>query len=798
MIGALFAGFGNTMLFSSVEAEVNTPLMLPIMLCTWLAVVWGQSKDPRRDKILLLISYIAFLGIGIHMYSMIGLFPIFLYVVLVDREKLKDWRLWATSMSMGLVMYDISMFFWTGTSVIVVTSIMALMKSKNQAKWRLCLGVAAFAMLGFSVHLYIPIRSSLRPNIDENHPATVRSFIDYLDRKQYGSESMISRMLFRRGTWGHQFGIEGHMGFGGFFLTQFYRFSLQDTQVNFFSKGMASGMGKLLIYLLPAALMIFGWFYLYRRSRNIAILLITLTLATTIGMVLYMNFADGTRPEMRDYQMWVKAGQPGQMPVVHREVRVRDYFWVPGFFYYGMWIGLASGCVLLGLYSSRRKIVRTTLAPMVTMLLAVSPALPMTQNMPINNRRGDFIPYDYAYNLLMSVDPGGILFTNGDNDTFPLWALQEAFGVRTDVRIINLSLLNTSWYISQMKNLEPKVPIDLPESEINRIDHQLNPFEKPVKYHLPKADIDVVLPGRDENRIMKVQDKMVVHIVDANAWRKPIYFANTVSDENFMGLGPYLSMEGLVFRIKKTPVKQEDQFNSERTGYMIDHVYHFRNLDTWRARNDETTRNLVSNYSTLFLQIGIDKMNVARSLRREIDSLNSAMGKSEADSSLAIAVNTVQKTLDAEVDEGLARLDQCTKLIPWDSRSLTFRQRLLTSAGREKQAKQELNDVLRKDPDNIELLKLSAQELIDKGKGSEATELLKKLVSIDPNPQYALYALAREYQSQGKFDSVEWAMNKLQQIDPDNQDVNRMLEQLRMMNKKLNSGLNWYLRMNGW
>jgi hypothetical protein len=94
-------------------------------------------------------------------------------------------------------------------------------------------------------------------------------------------------------------------------------------------------------------------------------------------------------------------------------------------------------------------------------------------NWQTQSRRGDFVAYDYAYNILQSCDEGGIIFTNGDNDTFPLWYLQEALGVRRDVRIVNLSLLNTSWYIKQLRDNEPVVQIGPRLLDDNYIDNVL-------------------------------------------------------------------------------------------------------------------------------------------------------------------------------------------------------------------------------------------------------------------------------------------------------------------------------------
>jgi hypothetical protein len=138
VIGGLYAAFGSTMWFCSVEAEVNAPVMVPIALCTWLVLVWAQSRDPRRDRLLLLITYLAYLGIGIHMYSMIILGPLFLYVIIVDREKRKDWRLWITGAFMGLVIYNISWFILAGTAAAAAALSLSLVERKNRAQWQLC------------------------------------------------------------------------------------------------------------------------------------------------------------------------------------------------------------------------------------------------------------------------------------------------------------------------------------------------------------------------------------------------------------------------------------------------------------------------------------------------------------------------------------------------------------------------------------------------------------------------------------------------------------------------------------
>jgi hypothetical protein len=701
IVGSLFAAFGNTMLFCTVEAEVNTPLLLPVMLCTWLAIVWYQSKSPHRDRLLLLIVYISFLGIGIHMYSMITLIPILLLIVLTDREKLKDWRLWLTAGAMGLVMYDVSLFIWVGTATVLITLAGSLIQTGNKPKWQFCFLIALVAFMGFSAHLYIPIRSALNPSLDENHPATVESLSQYLDRKQYVSESMVSRMFWRRGSWSHQFGIEGHMGFGGFLLTQFFRLSPDDASVNFLSD-FTSGTAKLTIYLIPLGLMLYAWYYLFRKSRRLAIFLIALTLITTVGLVLYLNFADGTRPERSEYLSWLHYGKQGSMPVVQREVRVRDYFFIAGFVFYGMWLGIAGAAALSALFTYGNRFARIAIAPVLAVLFAVSPALPMSQNFAINDRRNEYIAYDYAYNLLMSCDRNAILFTGGDNDTFPLWALQDAFGIRRDVRIVILSYLNTPWFAKQLKDREPKVPIDMTDTQIDNLSYSANGFESPVEYKLPHAGISVVLPSRQQHGVFYIQDKLVLNIVDANAWQKPLYFANSVSPESFMGLDRYMSQEGLVYRVMPGPVPDSLKLNVEKTEKLMDSVYHFRNLTSWRVRNDEALHMTARNYAILDAQIALE-------MRNRVQAHSQALGAGHSASD-----STKEKTaVEEDLQHGLRRLDHGKKIVPWDSTEPLVRYELLMSAGRQTAAQEVLQKAIEKDPGNP----MFQQYLRQNGKG---------------------------------------------------------------------------------
>ena len=731
IVGALFGAFASTVAFCSVEAEVNQPLLLPIIFSTWMALVWAQSKDPKRDRFLLLIAFVSFLGIGIHMYSMIVMFPVFVFVLIIDETKRKDWRIWVTSLLLGLVMYDIAWFMYLSAITLLVNLVMSLAKGENQRKWRFVFWLTAFSILGFSCHLYIPIRSALYPAIDENLPATWQAFKDYLNRKQYGSESMITRMFWRRGSFAHQFGIEGNMGFGGFYLTQFFHFSPLDTQndshgnpILFSKNGEAKGALYLFIYLIPTAFMLFGFYFLYKKYRNIAIFLIILELVNTVAMVTFHNFSDGTRAEKRDYFAWAHAGKQGPMPVVHREVRVRDYFYVVGFMYHGMWMGFAAGGIMFLFFTNRRKFFRTTLAPICVVLFAVSPALPFSQNIPFQSRRGNYVPFDYAYNLLMNCDQDGILITNGDNDTFPLWALQEAYGIRRDVRIVNLSLLNTDWYAKQLKNLEPKVPISFSDAQIDGLTHELNPFVEPTTYAMKGAGITVTLPGRKQQEALRVQDKLVLNIVDSNKWRKPIYFAVTVSEDNFMGLDPYLQMQGMGYRVMPQAVPQDKKIDIERTLYFLDKVYRFRGLGDGTASLEETAQRLLSNYAACYIQVAMGYRQPLAILRGEIEKMQTSL----IDTSKTAKPDHAKKTGEVALlqskqaeytkksDLVIRIMDQCVAIMPGDWRPRMLRQEFLVNGNRFEEAEKRAREALVVDPNNSEYMKMLAQTLDLRGK----------------------------------------------------------------------------------
>jgi len=337
-------------------------------------------------------------------------------------------------------------------------------------------------------------------------------------------------------------------------------------------------------YLLPFILGLAGMFYqLNRDNKNWGIILL-LFVMTGIAIVVYLN----------------------QYPNQPRE---RDYAYAGSFYFFSVWIGMG----VLALFDGLSKLTSEKIAAPAAGLLCflAVPVIMGTENWKDHDRSGRYLARDVASDYLNSCAPDAILFTNGDNDTFPLWYDQEVEGTRTDIRVCNLMLLNTDWYIDQMecKTYESApLPVTLPvQKYYDGINNQLFIVEKTkdpvdistiidfvksdnkatkvqvstteildiipsrtIRIPVDKAkvlasgtvkpeDADKIVPYIDiklkGNSILKSQ-LIVLDILAHNNWERPVYFV-TGYHNDALGLEEYFQLEGLAYRL--VPIKSQNK-----------------------------------------------------------------------------------------------------------------------------------------------------------------------------------------------------------------------------------------------
>ena len=226
-------------------------------------------------------------------------------------------------------------------------------------------------------------------------------------------------------------------------------------------------------------------------------------------------------------------------------------------------------------------------------------------------------------NVLRDCEPNAILFTNGDADTYPLWYLQDYEGFRQDVAVVNLSLLNTPWYIKQQRDKRSKETqfINLSDRQIDQLTSSLTRWEKqkvkiPV-YNDPENEdgfIEWEMKPTYGGQALRVQDMMIMRIISDAGWRVPIYFALTVSKLNRIGLDKYLGMQGLTFQLKShetSPVDTGNMYNNLMKKYSYDHINHPISL----KMND--MQRLLQNYRGAYMQLAVSYyMDYQREIRK--------------------------------------------------------------------------------------------------------------------------------------------------------------------------------------
>ncbi|HEX9749969.1 MAG TPA: DUF2723 domain-containing protein [candidate division Zixibacteria bacterium] len=578
--GALFMAFSNTHWNNAVEAEAYGPAMLCVLILMWLAMRWSDRRQmPRSGRYLVAIAYVGMLSIGFHMTAFLAMPAIFLFLVSVEPDLRRDWRFWLTGFALFLVAGSITLFVIVAGLWLVISVAMS-MNRRNVARWGLIAAIMVSGWIGYSTHLYLPIRSAHDPWIDENDPETLESFKGFLERKQYGQTSMFERMLTRRGQWINQIGEHPHMGFYHYFRQQY---------------GFDGWM------MIPVMLIgFYGALWLIRRRMPWGTLIAVLFLLGSLGLILYMNFADGTHYSSR-------------MPDAYLEVRNRDYFFTPGFIIFGMMMGL-------GLAALAGRIGETSaggrrVAAAIAIVAALLPVRTMAENWRSSDRSRNHTPYDYAWNLLQSCGPNAILFTSGDNDTFPVWCIQEVYGVRKDIAVVNLSLAQTDWYIYQMKH-QWGLPITLTDHQIlwtvsdpalDGLKRPRDPYDDPVG-----KSRHYLFAYRDKDgSYVPINHQIVEHVLINNNWERPVYFSSGPGGKSRLPLQDRTRMIGQAQQVVRDTQQAGQDY--EGTAALLDSVF------LMRGYNDPTI-GLDDNAVGLAVAFPEKMIGVAEHYRRQGDT----------------------------------------------------------------------------------------------------------------------------------------------------------------------------------
>jgi hypothetical protein len=748
LLGSLTFAFTDTLWFNGVEAEVYAISMLFTAAMVWLILVWLEKSDEAyADRYLLIIAYLVGLAIGVHLLMILALpaIALIVYYRMLDKTKqhitLANLSVFAVLVAVifaviypGVVKYVPQMATHLGLwslVVVLLTVFAGVYWAVTNEKRYLSLGLLSLmlVLIGYSTYSMIYIRSGLDPEIDENDPGTLVQMEKYLNREQYGDWGLMPRRFpglpmdwqFREQYPNRDyttFNIDKQMEF--MWDYQIKKMYLRYFAWQFIGKGNAVGADGFItenfstrgLFALPFLIGLIGMIYHFRKNPRHAFSIFSLFLLTGVAIVIYLN-------------------QENPQP------RERDYVFVGSYFAFALWIGIGISAILETILNAFKENAKRGLVLSIAVTVALTIILPVNLiafNFHEHDRRGNYVAYDYSYNMLQSCEPNSILFTNGDNDTFPLWYLQYVEGIRKDVRVVNLSLLNTNWYIKQLKSQEPKVPISLKDEEIDQL--ELIPWEKrtvkiPVRKDIRDRSLQELGMAHETMQVdnsvpeemtldvqptlfgkaLRIQDFMILNIIYANGWKKPINFAVTVSDDNKVNTDDYLRMDGLTFKL--IPIKGQHVL-TERLQHNLFEVFKFRNLDNPYVYYDDNVNGLLQNYRAAFLRLAQTHLR------------------------------------DQKNDQAIKVLDRMEsvlpeKVIPFPDYRLSVQVgQLYDMAGRKGELINRLVTVHDQEPENGMVTSYLVSVLTREGKHAEVVTLLEKWLAKHPEDQEAKTRLEQE------------------------------------------------------
>jgi hypothetical protein len=288
-----------------------------------------------------------------------------------------------------------------------------------------------------------------------------------------------------------------------------------------------------------------------------------------------------------------------------------DRHYLPSFILFAFWIGAGISAVL-SLASMLNGWRRPAARASIIAIALLVPIGELWRGFPLLDGSRNYFAEDYSRNLLATVPPGGMLLTNGDNDTFPLWYLQIAHGCRKDVTILNVNLLNMPPAVRQLLRRDRDLPLRLSEKQIDSMgaipgaDTTLHiPLPRGIGFGLPDGvQVPDTLfleasPGSG-GRMWLPQDILLFNILVTNEWRRPLCVSITMNPRNLSWLQPYHRLEGLAWRV--VPVVGQP-INEGIMRENLLRTYTYRGFADPAVSIDETTRMMGRNYLMAFLTL---------------------------------------------------------------------------------------------------------------------------------------------------------------------------------------------------
>lgn len=475
---------------------------------------------------------------------------------------------------------------------------------------------------------------------DGSRPALYRRWMEWMGMESQGAPSMafnmafmfryqISWMYWRYFMWNFSGRENGEQGTepwnpkSGHWITGFdFIDSARLFNMDKMPESMRDNQARNRYFMLPLIFGIIGLIYQFGKQKRDFAALLVLFFFTGLGIIFYSN-------------------QPPNEP------RERDYVLVGSFFTFCIWIGLA----VPSIYSAIKKRMTSgglAVPALATALVLSAPLIMGFQNFDDHSRAGHYASRDYAANFLESLDPNAIMFTYGDNDTYPLWYAQEVEGIRRDVRIVNLSLIAVDWYIEGLRrkvNDSDPIKLTIPteayrgnkRNQIFALPGKSSQAEMPLdqalaflakdnpqtiqgttlETYLPTRNLYIpidpvrarkvgMLKETDTSYVAKIpvvlekqyitKDQLaVLDVIMSNLYDRPVYFSVTCQESKLLNLQDYTQMEGLGLRIVPVQTPSQQEFYIYGSGRVdLDRVYE-RTTKKWKWGNFDKKRLYVDN-----------------------------------------------------------------------------------------------------------------------------------------------------------------------------------------------------------